>query len=334
MSSSPRQHQFIKALPSVVMGLATLVLGIVGQRWLAYIGFCGVVAGTLGMLVPSVFIKHTEEQPVAGRPATNQLSIWRLAAVVVGCIVIGSGLSVVHVKIWPGPIPIPSLEEISQFASGATMSVGLQDNVVATGFYIHHEGYAVTCIDSEEMPVKPKIERPAVFLVTPTFGGHLVEAVGYTQLGGFIKRYNDSGLEIVQVPPTHPSDKPMTRIEQTAKREAMMGFIWILPLTSELPKDGEKIYLYGAEAWKPKALVPNEPPTYTAREGKILRTSFGDRGIRLYAQIPFRTSYCGAPVLNTSKVVIGMALRQSGDEVIVVPARYIISIMREGGVKM
>ncbi len=104
----------------------------------------------------------------------------------------------------------------------------------------------------------------------------------------------------------------------------VIGKYWAAQLSNGLPRVGDKVFLYGAE--------PEQFPSFSTFEGWIVRLGTGKAGIRAYSTLPFRNTYCGAPVLNESKVVIGMvAGRTTAGETEVILARYITHLMKTAG---
>jgi hypothetical protein len=102
------------------------------------------------------------------------------------------------------------------------------------------------------------------------------------------------------------------------------------PLSDKIPVVGERVFINGLEQ--------GVYPTYTTLEGMIVRqgSSAGARGIRVFSNTntAFRKTYCGAPVLDAAKVVIGMVSGvASTGETEIVPALHITKLMNRMGLK-
>jgi hypothetical protein len=78
-------------------------------------------------------------------------------------------------------------------------------------------------------------------------------------------------------------------------------------LSKRLPLVDERVFLYGAEE-------ATKEVSFGIREGRIVRLGTGrSDAISAFADIPFKGTYCGAPVLNESKEVVGIVMGQSID---------------------
>ena len=228
-----------------------------------------------------------------------------------------------------------TLADVAEFASGATLAViPGGEKTTGTAFWIHEKGYAVTCSDAVYVG-NVKEHQLEVALSMPVYASAHMELAGSRfTVGALNQAQNGDGIVILDVRLNTgtfrfkgPSLKPVKRInvQNTVKgfSESVVGDSWIIPLRSTLPEIGEKVFLYGVEQ--------SEFPSYSAKVGSISRLGTGIRGIRAYSSdLPFRKTYCGAPILDQDKNAVGIVIGSTPEgEIEIALARYILEVMRD-----
>jgi len=228
------------------------------------------------------------------------------------------------------PIKPISASEIAQFASGAVLAVQHGDEPPSgTAFWIHPKGHVATCADAAFSPREGNL---TVSYSMPVFANVHMESYGATTLNAIRQGNDGSGTVVLGVMLSQmaaPNRKPSQRFhtEETNKGIAqfVVGETWIIPLQVELPKEGDRVFVY--------ALEPNgQFPSYTIMEGSVVRVAGGKGGLRAYTTFPFKPTYCGAPVINESKQAVGMASGNVVDgQTEIIPSLYIAKLMDKIG---
>jgi hypothetical protein len=91
-----------------------------------------------------------------------------------------------------------------------------------------------------------------------------------------------------------------------------------------LPGIGEKVFVYGVEDGGPF-------PSFSTIEGRIVRIGNATNGpaIVAYSTLPIKTSFCGAPILNEAKHIVGIMSGSSGNgESQIIVARHILEELK------
>ncbi len=314
-----------------------LLIGGVFLAWLCV--FLGIVLLLRG-LKPSIFAKEIEAEIISGKPARQEVSprAWIICVVLVAVLSISA--SWIHGELRPPPLLPPRIQDIEQFAAGVVMAIFGQppggtdqrsDDQIITGtaFYVHTDGYAVTCVDALIELQRTKHNNVGVILSLPVHAGLLIEGAGAVRVGALLGRSNQAEAVLIQVkgPLKKPLQKQTPRAIARRGEESVVAHSWIVELRQSLPNTGDRLYVYGVER--------GSLPSYSLYETSLVRSGIEENsGIRLYARMAiYKRHYCGAPVFDENKAVVGMVVKQVDGEVVIMPARYIVSLMREDGLR-
>jgi hypothetical protein len=164
------------------------------------------------------------------------------------------------------------------------------------GVFITRDGYAITCAksaiyDQQEihLPFIPEAQK--------------VYVVGSRAVPGKRIATDWFGLAIIKVP--------------------INGQLPYIPeLALSTPNIGDKVFLYGLET--------GVFPSFTTEEGTVDRVGSGSNGMpAIFANIPFRSAYCGAPVIGEQRTLIGIAIGPSNGGSEILPAYKIKAFMEQ-----
>jgi hypothetical protein len=278
------------------------------DRWL---GIGGIVVGILLFLLPKtpvvVIASLITIFVLLWHPVWNfwwiERSLYRR---------LGALLVLAFVLIWIGPtLQDYTSAEIAEFASKRVMAISPGERPItmrqlktftASAFWISNGGLAATCSSSISpasrftvtIPATPGIRGPVKFFG----GGLMVEAAIYKQ--------NDDGLTIVSVPFVAEIQRKRKTLPPPPKSKYKPASTvyddQVFSLANTFPSVGEKIFIYGLE----ESITL---PSFSIHEGHINRLGLGSHVLtRAYADILSTGIYCGSPVLNETKVVIGMVV--------------------------
>lgn len=209
---------------------------------------------------------------------------------------------------------VVSVKEMSRFASGivAAISSGETVNVplgtppnfdksyLATGFFVRDDWRLATCVNAIS-----GTHNPAVVVAGQQHGAFGAVTVGSQSILASIY-----GIVILKLDMPGSMDPKQT---------------WIPALADRPPEVGERVFVYGAENG---GLVPS----FSTIEGQVVRIAVGSPvspALIALSTIPFRPSFCGAPVLDERMHVVGMmtGANESGESEVVL-SQHIIEELR------
>jgi hypothetical protein len=225
--------------------------------------------------------------------------------------------------------------EIAEFSQGVVVNLGstyFSEDTIGTGFWIDTKGYILTCFP------KP-VANPGVAELIPDLKGSLFIIAGAAihARGEMVLFDTETGIEVVRVY-ENPFVRKLhavwsTENTKTHRKEATTEKFWVPCLSSNLVNVGEPIFLAGIEPG-----VKGEPELSTV-EGRVTRIGIdmnvNERFLRIYTNLPFKTSYRGAPVLDASKFVIGIVMDSAGGggveagNAVLIPAKYAVDALTE-----
>jgi len=229
-------------------------------------------------------------------------------------------------------IPV-TVEDIVELALPRTLAVSTwfampplpgSAHIVATAFWVNSTGWAATCSQSLQgsTPTSGPILLPQIDPGMYPLGSAHVFMSGYLLPLNVARAVEskDGLVALLFVPQANmgfsltPGPKRYTPNIQIKSVPFKMSDV--------LPGVGDKLFLYGAE--------DGDTPRFTPIEGTVKSRGHGRAMITIYSDIPYRTSYCGAPVIGKSKNIIGMCIGagSSGDSEII-PALFISSLSKE-----
>jgi hypothetical protein len=207
----------------------------------------------------------------------------------------------------PAPPPISpkvNLQDVIKYASSRTLVVGFGSSNLpgqpkdasGTAFWVSSTGLAATCTHSIRKPPIPLFVSPYITSKSiPLKGG-----IGHAFMGGVT-------LPLVVSEAKGSGDVMILRVPQVAQgfsapigdnKDAVHINNYFFALSESLPSVGDRVFFYAAER--------NVIPTFTPAEGTITRLGAGSATLNL----PFRETYCGAPVIDESEKVVGMIVGQ------------------------
>jgi hypothetical protein len=224
-------------------------------------------------------------------------------------------------------LPI-SLKDISDFSSGIVASIGEREyssfalpgklevhkTYAGTGVFVRDDWYLATCAKAVEN--KPE---PSVLLASFPDIKKSVLMLGSLVVPSKIVKTDAFGLAILKV---------QTPIAKMNSNGHDFERSWVPRFEEGLPQVGQRIFVYGVESG-------GFSPSFSVIEGHVTRigSSSLNSGVAIFSTLPFRSSFCGAPVLNEAKAVIGLMMGSAdgGDSEITL-ARYIVGAMKDGGI--
>lgn len=227
-----------------------------------------------------------------------------------------------------------TLDEMSEFAGGAAMAVKSEgEAITGTAFYVHTSAYAITCSSAVYRSASPRRDVNVGFS-GPIYASQSFEVSGSEAIFPASIEQSDMNeivlmkinLDFGQMKFAGPSLRPSPRVIKNSTSEMVVGKTWILPLASEVPKIGTNVTMYGVEK--------SFPPSYSTLEGRITRLGSSRGGIAAFSNLQYRSTYCGAPVLDQRQNVLGIVVGKSEDgETQIALARYIENVMRKAQLK-
>lgn len=244
----------------------------------------------------------------------------------------GSG-NKIHVNC--GLIPkIPAADDIfhaiSELGARATIVVSANEEGDSlrstlpqyTGFLVYPSERAVTCLSASEPPpvLYPHIVAGA--LLQPLLRdeaqmyGVIINRQAEVEARTRLAVLHVLGIQVMFVPElTFDGDKGSLRsVEQHE----------IPKLSSELPNVGDRVFMVGVES--------GLHPRLSMLEGRVVSIGNGSaQGVSIYITLPFKESYCGAPLFNDKKEIVGMVEKRSSTsgEVEAIPSQYIRTALKD-----
>lgn len=227
---------------------------------------------------------------------------------------------------------VPQLiQSISELGAKTTIVVS-SDNVGTplsqespqfTGFLVQPSGFAVTCITASQPPPIAEPHVMTAVLIPPLLGNHI------RTWGGVVNRQaavlSRDGVAVLYVPGIIDTWASTSGLDSDKGKMQTREEHVIPKLASDLPMVGDQLFMVGVES--------GYGPRLTTVGGSVASVGSGPfQGVRIFAKLSFKPSYCGAPLFNEKKEVVGMVERASGavdGEVEVIPAFYIRMAMKE-----
>jgi hypothetical protein len=235
-----------------------------------------------------------------------------------------------------------SAEEIERFAQGIVVVIASTDTAsvpVGTGFWADDKGYAFTYGDPKESDTNRSIVRIGMVMTPPLLTGKLLTVItGVMYASGQLVYHDpDTGIKIVRVYNNPFSRKfhGFAEAEDTKSHEMERTIerYWVPQLSAQANVNvGDHLFLTGIEPGDKENLA------MSTIEGQVIRlgadTSSQKRFLRIYTSLPFKPSYCGAPVLNTTKSIVGMIACMPGSTSVVIPSQYLSAALLEAKPQM
>ncbi len=288
-----------------------------------------VVVGSLGLLVTHEDVRATL---IIRWPQITKPRFVRTAAGTGFVIIVIAMLASQYLSSPPPSSPI-TLKDIADFASDKVMAVslgndpnipGMLADYTGTGFWIGQNGYAATCLAAVQVATENrfKVGLPIRSTITSDLKGPEVSG-GLVSLDAQVTKMSlNDKIAIIQIP---GFKQAMGFKIVLGKNTPTLQEHFTFPLSPNLPDIGDRVFLYGVEQGK--------TPRFDAFEGHIIGLGAGP-GLSAYTNLPFRETYCGAPIINESKSVIGMIVGKTstGDTEIAL-ARPVLQEMARLGLK-
>lgn len=246
----------------------------------------------------------------------------------------------ISVFLWYLAFPEPevfSAEELQGFAHAATVVIVTDESnpkIVGMGVWADNQGYALT---TSRNPANS--DDLAIGVLIPFFMGKVLATGGgviYTR-GEPIYYDSDTGVQVVRVH-NNPFIREPFSIEGednvTGAKDVMSEKHDIPTRFNDLVSIGTSIFLAGAE----ERSSQKGDPVIFLREGRVIRIgdehSASGQNIRLFTDIPFAPSFRGAPVFNSSKLLIGLVAPTVSGNVVVIPSQYLEATLQKARPKM
>ncbi len=232
-------------------------------------------------------------------------------------------------------------EQIHDFSQGVVVSIASNNNdnsLIGTGFWIDKKGYIMTCSDPQRADVVLNNSMFKIGVIFPPLltGKMLTVAggVGYT-FGEIVYYDYETGIYIIRV-----YNNPFMRTQhmfaeaenkETHQKEGTTEKYWVPSLSNDIVNENSQLFL--------AALEPGEQglPAINFIEGRIVRLGANlssKKHLRIYTDMPFKTSYRGAPVLDTTKSIVGIVCSASETSSVLVPSQYILDAITKAKPKM
>jgi len=242
------------------------------------------------------------------------------------------------VKVYRAPSNLPlsgsDAHGISVIGSAIALGIAVTSRsgehgpYTGTAFWVHHRGFAATCSASIHNRIGQRI---AAIVPFPLLAGEMMEVNGGAMITeARIQAQDGKGVVILSVE-NDPFSRQMhmfssAKDSKSGKTESQKERYSVPLLARTLANVGDNVFMVGIE--------PGVLPTFSTREGHILRVGGTDDGIRIFTTIPYKPTYCGAPVLDKATAVIGMVVGKSGDgETEVAPVRSIVSLLKQAQIQ-
>lgn len=230
-----------------------------------------------------------------------------------------------------------SAEELQGFAHAATVVIVTDErnpNIVGMGVWADKQGYALTTLRNST-----NNEDMTIGVLMPFFMGKVLATGGgviYSR-GEPIHYDPDTGVLVVRVH-NNPFIREPFSIEAednvTGAKDVMSEDHDIPKRFNSLVSVGTSIFLAGAE----ERSSQKGDPVIFLREGRVIRIgdehSPSGQNIRLFTDIPFAPSFRGAPVFNSSKLLIGIVAPTVSGNVVVIPSQYLETTLQKAKPKM
>jgi len=220
-------------------------------------------------------------------------------------------------------------------ALGKQVAVGLKHSTgggpIASAFWINRDGYLATCEDARYGDVAGD-NLLAAIPVGPVDGRSIIgigEADSHTMFVGQDGR-DLLILRALQNPfkgfggafsnaDSNLHDLPKNRTEGASTDQQ------VLPLSISIPIIGDSVFMVAIES-------NNDTASTTVEAGRVIRiglvTVDQTLEVRINTELHYRSSYCGAPLLNTDKKIVGI-IGKSDEQVVAIPSRYLQQLIRK-----
>lgn len=245
------------------------------------------------------------------------------------------------VFLWYLAFPEPEIftaEEIQGFAHAATVVIVTDERnpkIVGMGVWADNQGYALTALRK----ASTTNDDMAIGVLIPFFMGKVLATGGgviYTR-GEPIHYDPDTGVQVVRVH-NNPFTRGPVSIEAednvTGAKDVMSEKHDIPTRFNGLVSVGTSVFLAGAE----ERSSQKGDPVIFLREGRVVRIgdehSASGQNIRLFTDIPFVPSFRGAPVFNSSKLLVGLVAPTLSGNVVVIPSQYLEASLQKARPKM
>jgi|GEM_PF-4136799 len=175
----------------------------------------------------------------------------------------------------------------------------LENHYSGTGFFVDNQWHVIACAQSSNRP-DPTVAIPL------TSRGKGFFLLGSVSIGSKILS-KLKGLILLKLQPN--GDAPDTRRPPV--------------ISSEFLNIGDKVFSFGLEL--------GQIPSFSLHEGVVTRLSspVGETTYRIYATLPFKQSYCGAPVFNVKGEVVAVVESSVGDEEQLIPSQIVLDMMAD-----
>lgn len=223
-----------------------------------------------------------------------------------------------------------SVDEIARFAQGIVVVRGSANEVsmlVGTGFWADERGYAFICRDPEESDADRSAVKVGMITMPPLLTGKLMALATGIMYGPGQLVYDDpeTGIKLVYV-----ENNPFTRKFHgfaeaedinSGEVERSVEEYWVPQLSAQNVNVGDPLFLAGIELREKDTLA------MSTVEGRVVglwpSLSSPKRFLRISTSLPFKPSYCGAPVLSATKLIVGMVACVPGSTAVVIPVQYL-----------
>lgn len=233
----------------------------------------------------------------------------------------------------------PSGTELAKFGAGTVVQL-VSDadshgafNPIATGFWLNDKGYIATCLRSLQGH-----SRIGAFVPMPPLLGQnmTVASAGMTTLVEPIVSDKEAGIAILHVIHS-PFERSLhgfalaqpldDKGQNVGEPEGTQEQYWVPTIAKELAQSGDDIIrvAFTEQGGMP---VVNHDFGHIARMGADFSSEGTRKSHRIYTDVPFKDSDCGAPIINNAKTVIGMVLGSDGKFSVAVPSTYILDALK------
>jgi hypothetical protein len=199
---------------------------------------------------------------------------------------------------------LATVKEASTFASGIVAYIDndklftdkehfdLHHRYRGTGVLIRDDWYIATCTRAVDA-----LPAPTILLAKPPFiDKNVLGRIAFGVMGTVVVTYD--GVAIVRM--NMPASIPKMRPVDPRDVNPVFGYQSVPAFDYGLPEVGQRVFLSGVEN--------GTPASFGTFEGKIIRVGEAEvgHGMAMFSTLPFKDSYCGAPVINEHKTVIGL----------------------------
>ena len=228
---------------------------------------------------------------------------------------------------------LASFEEIADFAMGIVIGITTENfdpifrsklnraapprdpGFTGTGFWVREPGYAATCYSAVHTARSNR--APFVGMPAPFLSNSLMQLYNATWMSrAAIRAESETGIAILKVH-QNPFDGLHLQVGSEKQR------YWVPELKTDLAHVGQEVFGIG--------VAQGDVASFSTFEGKIVRiggSQISPSGIRLFSTLPYRPEFCGGPVLDNHKVVIGMMWGTENGETVIMPSLDIVHLLQ------